>query len=216
VRLHLFLRRFPLLYWAAAVSMAVLTAVFVGRVVSAAETRSTRFGALRTVPVVVRAVEAGSVIEPGSWESRAVPSALVPNGELAERPEDRTALVALAPGEVLLAAKVAPTGLRGVAALVGPGERALAVPLGAGTPPVSRGDTVDVLATFDPETAAAEPTFPVAVGARVLSRDDESVTVAVPARDAPRVAFAIAAGTVTLALGGDIGPVSGPESPRER
>ncbi|HEX7276722.1 MAG TPA: hypothetical protein VF244_05050, partial [Acidimicrobiales bacterium] len=64
------------------------------------------------------------------------------------------------------------------------------------------GDTVDVLATFDPAGAAegVAPTFPVAVAALVVDVGDESAAVAVTPDEAARVAFALASGVVTLAL----------------
>ncbi|MDP9070437.1 MAG: hypothetical protein M3N68_03965, partial [Actinomycetota bacterium] len=109
-------------------------------------------------------------------------------------------LVPLAAGEVLLEAKLAPWGTRGLAALVPPGRRALAVPVERGRLPLRAGDRVDVLATFEVAEDAGEPTFPVATSALVVDVADEAVTVAVSPDEAPRVAFAIARATVTLAL----------------
>jgi hypothetical protein len=60
-----------------------------------------------------------------------------------------------------------------------------------------------VLATFDTGDgpAGADPTFAVARSARVLGvTGDKAVTVALSPDEAPRVAFAIAKATVTLAL----------------
>jgi Flp pilus assembly protein CpaB len=102
--------------------------------------------------------------------------------------------------------------------------RALAVPSGGdgrGGLALERGHRVDVLATFDtgvPEPVAVAtteaddgqaPTFPVAAGALVLDVGTESVTIAVRPREAPRVAFALARGTVTLALTGEPGEAGG-------
>jgi hypothetical protein len=65
------------------------------------------------------------------------------------------------------------------------------------------GDRVDVLATFDPGVSGdGEPTFAVATGAVVVHVGDDAVTVAVRQAAAPRVAYALAAGTVTLVLSG--------------
>jgi Flp pilus assembly protein CpaB len=106
-------------------------------------------------------------------------------------------LAPLARGEVVTAGRVAPAGVGGLAALLPDGARALAVPIGPGTPPLRRGDRVDVLATFEGD----EPTFAVASGAAVLAvTRDKAVTVAVTADEAPRVAFALAQGAITLAL----------------
>ena len=111
----------------------------------------------------------------------------------------------------MVAARVAPDGLAGVAALVPAGWRAVAVPsagggLGADARRCAVGDRVDVLATFDvldptdgraPSRPAPSPTAPSSSTSATTA-----VTVAVPAADAARVAFAAARGTVTLALVG--------------
>jgi Flp pilus assembly protein CpaB len=110
------------------------------------------------------------------------------------------ALVPLVPGEVVLASKLAPDGLRGAAALLPAGWRALAVPAGpGGRPPVAVGDHVDVHATQADGTSVV-----VAASAVVLAHDHaaDALTVAVPADDAPALASAIATGSVTLALTG--------------
>ncbi|MGH9138594.1 MAG: RcpC/CpaB family pilus assembly protein, partial [Acidimicrobiales bacterium] len=97
---------------------------------------------------------------------------------------------------------------RGPAALVPAGHRALALPVtaGVGAPSVVVGDRVDVLAAFDmldePDTADVDPAGVVTAGAVVVDVGESAVTVAVPEDDAPRVAFAAARGTVTLALVG--------------
>jgi pilus assembly protein CpaB len=131
-------------------------------------------------------------------ESR--PEGVIPPGALSEPPVGRVALVALVPGEVLLDSRVAPEGLTGVAALVPEGWRAVAVPATTVTgaiPVLDIGDRVDVLVTL-----GEPPTVVVADDAVVVDVNDESVTVAVPRDDAPRVAFGVVAGGVTLALRG--------------
>ena len=64
-------------------------------------------------------------------------------------------------------------------------------------PSLRVGDRVDVLATTDAATAAV-----VARTAVVVEVDHDRVTVAVPAADAPTVAYALTRGAVTLALVG--------------
>lgn len=216
LRLRLGLRRSSLLYWFVAVAVAATTGLTVSRQVSAASARAASLGGLRTVPVAARAVDAGEVLAAGDVSLRRLPAAAVPDAAVARAPTGRPTLVALAPGEVLLADKLAPDGVRGIAALVPPGMRALAVPVPAGGMALERGHYVDVLATFDTEPAdtaptagdgagveaseATAPTFPVATGALVIDAGEESVTIAVSPDEAPRVAFALARGTVTLAL----------------
>jgi hypothetical protein len=131
-------------------------------------------------------------------------------------------------GEPLVAGRLAPDGLTGAAALVPEGYRAVSVPTAsAGFPPVALGDRVDVLAVLPPDlvrSPATEasptrgddapaggrpppdgdgaPAFPLVERALVVDVADEAVAVAVPQSAAPRVAFALAQGSVVLALVG--------------
>jgi hypothetical protein len=117
----------------------------------------------------------------------------------------------------VVAARLAPAGLVGAAALVPAGERAVAVPTGpAPTPPLVVGDRVDVLAVLPaapaPEAGdrprgvgapgVSDPAFALVEQAAVVDVADGVVTVAVPEADAPRVAWALGHGSVVLALAG--------------
>jgi Flp pilus assembly protein CpaB len=195
-------RRSSFAWWATAIALALLTGLVVRTSLAAAAAGAARYGALRTVPVVVAPVAAGDVVPAGAVVRESRPGATLPFGaDLAEAWAGRTALVPLLPGEVLVASKLAPDGLRGAAALLPDGHRALAVPSGpGGRPPVAIGDHVDVLVTLADD--AGGESFVVATAALVLAVDDraDTVTVAVPADDAPALASAIATGAVTLAL----------------
>ncbi len=119
----------------------------------------------------------------------------MPEGAFSSVPEGRTALVPLSPGEALLASRLAPDGLHGVAALLPEDTRAMAVPAGPGALRVRVGDVVDVLATApDGSTRVA------ADGAVVVDAGEATTTVAVLVRDAPAVATALTQATITLAL----------------
>ena len=196
--MRLRLRRSGLPYWVASLTLAGITGLLVTGVVDAAQARAARFGDLRTVLVTTRAVEAGQVLTAEDVAERSVPAALLPDGVPTTEVAGRAALVPLLAGEVVVDERLAPTGLRGAAALVPPGARAIAIP--AAGAPVAIGDRVDLIATFD--DGSAEPAFAVAEGATVVAVDDDAevVTVAVVAADAPRVAYALAAGVVTIAL----------------
>jgi len=196
-RLRFFLRRFPVGWWVAAFLLVALTGVTVSSLVGRASAMASRWGAPEQVAVAARFLPAGAVVASGEIVLRDVPSGLVPEGALRRPPVGRTLLAPLAQGEVVTAGRVAGAGVGGLSALLPDDARALAVPIGPGTPPLRRGDRVDVLATFEGD----EPTFAVASGAAVLAvTRDKSVTVAVTADEAPRVAFALAQGAVTLAL----------------
>lgn len=146
-------------------------------------------GSLVAVPVVARRVAAGATLTDADVRTARLPAGAVPDAEPAAAPVGRTARVELVPGEVVLAVRL---GSRGLAALLPPGSRALAVPRAAGTPPLEQGQRVDLLAAGRLIVAAAA----------VLAVDDSGTTVALPEPAAPAVAEAIAAGTVTLSLAG--------------
>lgn len=209
----------------ATLTLAAVTFAAVDGATARAAARQRAWGETVTVPVVQRTVLAGEVVGDGDIERRRLPRTLVPRGEVAGDPVGHAALVTLVPGEVVMASRLAPSGLRGVAALLGPDTRGVGVPRGDSAPPVEVGDRVDVLATFDiapddaappasdePAPAAADapgerrgvpaPTFAVATRALVVHVGDQSITVAVAPEAAARVAFAVARGTVSLALAG--------------
>lgn len=192
--------RRPAAWWLGTTLLAVLTGAVVSGLAGRAEAARREWGDVRRVAVATVAIEAGDEIAAGDVVERELPVAVVPADALDTAPVGRVAIVALYPGEAVLAGRVAPEGLRGVAALLPPDSRALAVPAGPGTPPLEQGDTVDVLVTVDPEGATDEPTFPLVEGATVVAADDAGATIAVPTADATRVAFALTAGRITLAL----------------
>jgi Flp pilus assembly protein CpaB len=188
-RVRFFLRRFPIGWWVAAFLLVLVTGLTVSSLVGRASSLASRWGAPERVAVATRSLEVGDVVASGDVVLRPVPSGLVPAGALRRPPVGRTVLAPLARGEVVTRARIG--------TLIPDGTRALAVPVGPGTPPLRPGDRVDVLATFEGD----EPTFAVASGAGVLDVvADKAVTIAVTVDEAPRVAFALAQGAVTLAL----------------
>ena len=194
------LRRTPVIWWLAAATLSVTTAVIVDSALARADDHTRRFGALRAVPVATQAVGAGEVLGAAAVRIERRPAALLPAGEPATGAAGRVARVPLLAGEVVVEAKLAPPGRRGATAIVPAGTRALAIPGGpGGRPPARVGDRVDLLATF-PD--AEEPTVVVAEAALVVAVDHQAdtTTVAVGRQEAPRVAYALAAGTLTLAL----------------
>lgn len=200
------LRRATLVYWGAVALLMFLTIELVDRSTSEARALVRRHGDVQRVWVATRRVDAGSVLSARDVRRAEVPAAFLSSARPAQRPVGQAVTVALSAGEVIVTDRLAPEGLRGAAARMEPGTRALAIPLGPGGPlAVEVGDRVDVLATFPPELAEGEePTFAVAERAQVVAVDGdaETVTVAVPEADAARVAYAVAVGVVTLALAG--------------
>ena len=197
------LSRSPVVFWALVALLAVLTATVVGGMTDRARAEAARYGSLRTVAVARRPVDAGTVLRPSDVSEERVPAAFLPEGWVRSASEvvGRSVVVPLFRGAPVLRGQVAPWGLQGVAALLPPGARAVAVPTGGVAPKLRTLDVVDVLATLDADVAAGEePTVEVAVGALVVDVGEESATVAVAPDEARRVAFALSAGAVTLAL----------------
>jgi pilus assembly protein CpaB len=189
--------RSPVGYWLAVIMLAAVTALFVARLVGAAESQRARFGAKRPVAVAVHGLEVGHVLTGADVAVRTMPAAFVPAGATASKGAvvDRTVVASLFAGEAVLESHLAPAGVRGLGAHLSPGRRAMAVPVGAAAPAVRAGDMVDVLATFE-----GEKTFAVAEAATVLAVSTDAVTVAVSIDETSGVADAIARGAVTLAI----------------
>jgi Flp pilus assembly protein CpaB len=190
--------------------LAAATVVTVTMLVSAAGAARDRWGTTRPVVVATRDLAPGEVVDAGAVEVRELPTGLIGGAEPAEAPEGAVVRQPIYAGEPLVASRLAPHGLSGAAALVPPGQRAVAVPVGpGGVPPVGVGDLVDVLAVLplgpapgDSTATDDEPAFPLVAGATVVDVADQAVTVAVPEPDAPRLAWALSNGAVVLALAG--------------
>jgi Flp pilus assembly protein CpaB len=205
------LRCRPSAYWAVALALALVTALVVTRAVGRAEAHAARLGGLRAVAVATATLPAGATIGPGDAEVRRLPAALVPPGAVEAVPDGSVVAATVHEGEVLLDDRLAPAGTSPLAAGLPPGTRAVAVPVDGAALPVEPGDVVDVLATFDRDLAdGAEPTVAVAREAVVADVTEGSVVVAVTPGQAPRVAFAVAAGAVALAV---VAPSGDPSPP---
>ena len=199
---HFRLRRRPLPYWLLATAVALATAALVGHLVGDAARERARWGELRPTVVVRHRVSAGQRLTPGDVTVRMLPAVAVPASSLRALPSDAIAATELAAGEALGARRLLGRGPSAVTARLPRGTRGIAVP-GANGLPLRLGDHVDVLATFDAEQAAGEePTFAVARNAVVVHVGHDVVTVAVATASAARVAYALAAGAVTLVLTG--------------
>ena len=198
------LRRRPVAWWLATVVLAALTAQVVSGAVAGAERAAARYGRTRPALVVTSDVAAGSEVTGTVAEVRDVPSALVPAGAVGADALGRRAGVPLFAGEVVVGDRLAPVGRAAVAARLPAGTRGVGVPSGPDSVPLAPGDVVDVLATVLGAGAggSAPPTVTVARGAVVVAVEEGAATVAVPLADAPRVAYAVASGIVTLALVG--------------
>ena len=210
------LARSPLAYWVAVVALAAFTASTIAGQVNRAGVKEAQYGRLRPVVTAARAVEVGSVVRSADVMVRAMPAAFLPEGAVTATDDvvGRTVIVPLFRGSPVVVGQLAPDGLEGLAALLPAGGRAVAVPTGPASVALRRGDRVDVLATFDPPPAGEDPTFPVAEAALVVDVGPEAVAVAVEPEEAVRVAYAVAAGVVTLVLTAEVTPA--PPAPPAR
>lgn len=188
--------RSPLAWWACAALVAVLAAAQVGRLDDDAAARRAAWGTATVAVVAVRDLAPGDVVAADDVVVEQRPAAVLPAGSLGAPPVGRTVVAPILAGEAVVTRRLAPEGLSGVAALVPDGMRAVALPTAFEGPPLAVGDRVDVLATVD------GPTTVVAPDAVVVDVGEAAVTVAVPVGDLDAVAYAVARGTVTLALVG--------------
>jgi Flp pilus assembly protein CpaB len=184
--------------------LAGFTANAISSALSRAEAARAGWGETRSVLVAQHRLDVGDVIGEGDIAAASWPAAVVPRGAVpgARDAVGRTVVQVIEPGEAVLAARLAPEGLHGVAALVPPGWRALALPAGPAPLPLSVGDRIDLVAAVGgtDEAASQSPSFVLADNAVVVAVDERSVTVAVRAEDAPRVALGIVTGSVVPAL----------------
>lgn len=196
------LRYHPAVRWVALAALLALAVTVVQRTTAGAAEERHQWGATRIVAVARHRIAMGSSIDTGDVESRAWPLAMVPQGAVEAVAPGRTAAATIEAGEAVVASRLAPDGVHGMAALVPGGWRALAVPVAPTVLTLAVGDHVDLIAGFDVGNASPDrsPSLVVARDAIVVAVDEQRVTVAVPDDDAERVAFAIVAGTVVPAL----------------
>jgi Flp pilus assembly protein CpaB len=189
--------------------LAIVTGLVVVSLVSSAEAARQRWGRARPVAVATRDLAPGDLVDGSAVEVRRLPEAAVTPGALAAPPSGSVVRQPVAAGEPLVPERLAPQGLTGVAALVPAGHRALAIPIGPlAAPPLTIGDLVDVLAVVPalveepPRPPGNQPSFPLVEAAVVVDAGEESIAVAVPEADAPRVAWVLTNGSIVLALAG--------------
>jgi len=202
--LLLALRRRPRLWWLVAALAAAGAGALVVGAVDRAEAARRAWGEAVPVVVVQRARAAGETLASGDVAVEDRPAAVVPDGALRELEPGAVLRADVIAGEVLVAERLAGAGTSGPVARMPAGTRAVAVPAEPGmVPPVQPGDHVDVLAVTALDASGTGARGQVLVArALVVAADERTVTVAVPERDAPRVASALAVGAVVLALAG--------------
>lgn len=218
-------RRSPraVVLWLGAVVVAIATAALVAADLAALHRHAHSLGAPQPVAVAARDLPLGTTIERGDITTRSVHRSQLPHGTLTPNAAERRVVsVPVVRGGFVVDGNVAPRGRKSLDGAIPPGMRALRiVARDALRPPV--GSSVDVLVTFESSDGAAAGGAPTVVAARgvlVLGTDVEpsaiergtggrdaggmgsglGVTLLVTEDDARRLAFAGAAGVVTLAL----------------
>jgi Flp pilus assembly protein CpaB len=214
-------RRSPraVLLWLGAVLVAVVTAVIVATDLAALHRRAQGLGPSRSVATAVRDLPVGTKIGDGDIRVRSVHRSQLPADTMSSMSaQGRVVAVPVVRGAFVTDGNLAPRRRTGLNGVIPPGMRALRlVVLDALRPPV--GSSIDVLVTFEAgssEPSGAAPTVVAARGVLVLGTDDAparfeggttersggglGVTLLVMEDDAPRLAYAAAAGVVTIAL----------------
>jgi Flp pilus assembly protein CpaB len=184
-------------------AVALVPALVVGRLATGVEAERRRWGPGLPTVVAVDDIPSGAILTSAEVEVRRLPAGARPRDALAALPPGSVASAELAAGEAVVSSRLAPAGTSPVAARLPGGTRGIAVATDGGLH-LRVGDHVDVLTTLD--TDGSQPTVTVARGALVVDLADKAVTVAVDADEQERVAFALAAGVVTLSLTGSASP----------
>ncbi len=194
------------LRWGLAVVLAVVAGCLAAATVQRAEQVRAAYGESRRVPVAATDLTVGTELTDADIAWRDVPTGLVPDG-VADAPVGRVVTEALVGGEIVVERRLSPGAATGAAALVGPGRRALAVPVEAAPPGLEVGDRVEAYAPATTGGSLADLSRAQGSGARRVARDalviavgDRSVTVSVSGGEAAGLAAAVLDGALTLAL----------------
>lgn len=197
------LRFHPRLHWVATVVLAIGTAGLLGGFMQQADANRRSWGESIEVVVTRHPVVAGEPLAAGDLARRRLPLAALPKAEplLAEAEAvGRSPTTGLAEGEIVLATKLAPVGLRGPSALLATNRGGVAIPWRRGMLEVSPNDTVDLFAVTDNEPGGSQPAALLARSVPVLGRSEDQITVSVAQDDLPAVVAAVQRGEIGVVL----------------
>jgi Flp pilus assembly protein CpaB len=190
--------------WVLAAGLALCAAAVVGDLAGAAADTVAGLGVTRRVVVARHDLEPGQVVADADvgWQAR--PRAELPDSAIDGDVVGRVVTAPIVAGEVVSTRRLAPDGVRGLAALVDEGDRAMAVPIEGTGLHVQVGDRVDVLAPdpADDVLGRRRSAAPVADDALVIDVTDTAVTLAVAETEAADLAGALGRGVPVLALVG--------------
>jgi Flp pilus assembly protein CpaB len=192
------------------VLLALTAGVSTGAYVANAQAQLEAWGTTRRVPVAAREIAAGRRVQPDDIVWRDQPVALVPADVVATDPTGEVVSERVLRDEIVRVPRLGPAGVEGVAALVAPGWRGIAIPADARTPPLAPGYHVDLYAVDDSRSGpSTDPGAPggsatsarrLSAGARVLDVTDRRITVAVPQDDAAGLSAALVTTSVIVAV----------------
>jgi len=177
------LARRPLIYWLVIALLAAVVANIAASKLREVDDARRSWGESMQVWIATSGARVG---EPVLAERRSLPRAVVPDGAVDEDPAGAVAVQRLMPGEIVTATDVGDGSL----ALLPHGWQGVAFAADDTTIRVAAGDRVAVV---------ADGVVVVSNGV-VLSSAERSVTVGVPAEDAPAAALAARSQTAALTL----------------
>lgn len=190
------LRR-PGAYAICGVVLASATGLLTYRLLDVAVDGAARYGEPIDVAIATVDLRAGTTIGRSDVEVRSLPRSAVPPTALRTASIGRAVRQAVSRGEVLVAADLSDPGSSATAAALPPGTVALAVPRGIAALPLTEGDRVDLI---EVATDGGSDQGVLTRDAVVVGVEEETVTVAVGADRASRVAAAVVSGTVVPVL----------------
>lgn len=170
----------------------------------AAEAARAAWSSTTGVIVATRDLRPGTVLGTTDLRVVALPDAVVPPGAVSGEPAGLVGTTVTRPilaGEPVASARLGSAGLGPTAALLPPGWRAVALPLGTASPPLVVGDRVELVAVAGGPGSAA-PARVVSREAEVLVASEDLLTVALPAGEVTEVVAALAQGLVATVLVG--------------
>ncbi len=201
------MRRSPraLVAWAAAVAVALVTANVVATDLATLHRRAASLGPRRAVVVAATDLALGATVRASDLRTVTMYASTVPAGSLTDRAAavGRIVAVPALKGSIIARRQLVTARRSGLDGLVPVGARAVRVLTGDGVRPAP-GAVVDVLVSLDPSQIAqaggGTGALAVAKGALVLALDGRGVTLLVTEQEAHAIAFAVANGTLLLAL----------------
>lgn len=186
------LRHLPFGWWASTVILATSAALLTGLAIERADAAADRLGGLTLVPVAATDLAAGSLLGASDVKFIDWPRSLLPSSPPAPVPIGSRLTTPVFEGEPIVVGKVAPAGHSAVAALLGPNDRAIDIPVRDVTPNVEVGDNVELI-TPGPAPEQAIP-------GKVVATNERATTISIHREDVALIAEAIRSDHLTIVV----------------